>query len=71
MPQRSMLADYQDTVHPIDRRLRIAKLTTQLPSVCIAGDGFVSKGKAGDIEALDRFMASITDDKLLEKTVKR
>jgi hypothetical protein len=62
-----MLADYQNTVYPIDRRLRMAGLISQSQSVCVAGDSFVGKAAAEDIEALDRLMAAITDEKLLGK----
>lgn len=61
-----MLADYQEIVGPIDKRLKIAEFTSQARSVCTAGDGSTSKSTAGDIEALDWFMAAVTDEKLLQ-----
>lgn len=63
-----MLAHYQDTVDPIDRRLKIAECTLQTRSASVAGDGVSIRTTAGDVEALDQFMAAITDKKLLEET---
>ena len=62
-----MLAHYQDNVDPIDRRLKIAERTSQTRSASVAGDGFSIRTTAGDVEALDQFMAAITDKKLLEE----
>lgn len=62
-----MLAHYQDTVDPIDRRLKIAERTLQTRSASVAGDGVSIRTTAGDVEALDQFMAAITDKKLLEE----
>lgn len=67
LPERSMLAHYQDNVDPIDRRLKIAERTSQTRSASVAGDGFSIQTTTGDVEALDQFMAAITDKKLLEE----
>lgn len=62
-----MLAHYQDNDDSIDRRLKIAERASQARSARIAGDGFASQTTAGDVEALDQFMAAITDEKLVEE----
>jgi hypothetical protein len=62
-----MLAHYQDNVDSIDRRLKIAERASQARSARIAGDGVASQTTAGHVEALDRFMAAITDEKLVEE----
>jgi hypothetical protein len=66
MPQRSMLTDYQEAMYPIDRRLKIAELASQAQSKCGAGDGSISRTTSGDIEALDLFMAAVTNEKLFK-----
>jgi hypothetical protein len=61
-----MLADYEKALYPIDRRLKLAELDSPGHSVCVARDGSVGKTTAGHIEALDWFMAAITDEKLFK-----
>jgi hypothetical protein len=61
-----MLDNYQKTLYPIDRRLKIAEIDSPAHSVCVARDESVSKMAAGHVEALDQFMAAITDEKLLK-----
>jgi hypothetical protein len=61
-----MLADYESALYPIDRRLKLAELNSPGHSVCVARDGSVNKTTAGHIEALDVFMAAITDEKLFK-----
>ena len=64
----SMLAYYRKEVDSIDKRLKVAEDTAQaqsMNSMDAATNKSGSRTATGNIEALDQFMAAMTDDKLL------
>ena len=63
--ERSMLADYQQSICTIDRRIRTAERATQAEWGDHGRDGSGRKVVDGGVEALDQFMAAMTDEKVL------
>ena len=63
--ERSMLADYQQVICTIDRRMRTAENAAQAESGDPARDGSGYKMADGGVEALDQFMAAVTEENVL------